>query len=253
MLLAYFGFRLSALCPVARHTLGDRFSGSGRHPPRPSRSLPQRSAYRPPSLRQRQLWERSLDGDDLGAQVLEDCLRSHACILGQLGGGQPLLSSCGRSWHSSLLLRFPCLAPRRSPVARWRPTAPGRFASADALRSSIRPPKLYLDAVVCESRANSILSQPGFGRSERRISVDRMASSRLAGDDRMRQVIVLSLCLSWSASPASAQTTDASYTEALSPSMAAVERSMHATIRRNLAEAAENMPAGEYAFKIGRA
>ena len=31
--------------------------------------------------------------------------------------------------------------------------------------------------------------------------------------------------------------------------MAAVERSMHATIRRNLAEAAENMPAGEYAFK----
>ena len=65
----------------------------------------------------------------------------------------------------------------------------------------------------------------------------------------MRQVIVLPLCLSWSASPASAQTTDASYTEALSPSMAAVERSMHATIRRNLAEAAENMPAGEYAFK----
>jgi len=65
----------------------------------------------------------------------------------------------------------------------------------------------------------------------------------------MRQVIVLSLCLSWSASPASAQTTDASYTEALSRSMAAVERSMHATIRRNLAEAAENMPAGEYAFK----
>lgn len=60
---------------------------------------------------------------------------------------------------------------------------------------------------------------------------------------------MLSLCLSWSASPASAQTTDASYTEALSPSMAAVERSMHATIRRNLAEAAENMPAGEYAFK----
>jgi len=67
------------------------------------------------------------------------------------------------------------------------PTAPGRLASADALRSSIRPPKLYLEAVVCESRANSILSQPGFGRSERRISVNRMASSRLAGDDRVRQ------------------------------------------------------------------
>ena len=65
----------------------------------------------------------------------------------------------------------------------------------------------------------------------------------------MRQGLVLALCLGWSALPARAQTTDASYTETLSPSMAAVERSMHATIRRNLAEAAENMPADEYAFK----
>ena len=65
----------------------------------------------------------------------------------------------------------------------------------------------------------------------------------------MRQVLLLALSLGWSVLPAAAQTTDASYTETLSPSMAAVERSMHATIRRNLAEAAENMPAGEYAFK----
>src|SRR6266851_4256643 len=46
-----------------------------------------------------------------------------------------------------------------------------------------------------------------------------------------------------------AQTTDGSFADALSPSMAAVVKSMHATIRRDLADAAENMPAAEYAFK----
>jgi uncharacterized damage-inducible protein DinB len=47
----------------------------------------------------------------------------------------------------------------------------------------------------------------------------------------------------------SAQTTDAGFNEALSPSMAAVVKAMHATIRRNLAEAAQSMPAEEYSFK----
>ena len=37
--------------------------------------------------------------------------------------------------------------------------------------------------------------------------------------------------------------------DALSPSMAAVVKAMHASIRRNLAEAAESMSAEEYAFK----
>jgi uncharacterized damage-inducible protein DinB len=48
---------------------------------------------------------------------------------------------------------------------------------------------------------------------------------------------------------AQAQTTDGGFAEALSPSMAAVVKAMHATIRRNIAEAAEAMPAGNYAFK----
>lgn len=48
---------------------------------------------------------------------------------------------------------------------------------------------------------------------------------------------------------ASAQTTDAGADASLSPSLASVTKSMHATIRRNIAEAAENMPAEEYAFK----
>ena len=49
-------------------------------------------------------------------------------------------------------------------------------------------------------------------------------------------------------SVASAQTTDAGYPDELSPSLAGSTKAMHAMIRRNLAEAAENMPADEYAF-----
>ena len=48
---------------------------------------------------------------------------------------------------------------------------------------------------------------------------------------------------------ASAQTTDAGFNEALSSSMASVVKNMHATIRQNLAEAAQAMPAEEYSFK----
>ena len=48
---------------------------------------------------------------------------------------------------------------------------------------------------------------------------------------------------------ASAQTTDAAYPDELSPSLAASVNAMHAAIRRNLAQAAENMPSDEYAFR----
>jgi uncharacterized damage-inducible protein DinB len=62
-----------------------------------------------------------------------------------------------------------------------------------------------------------------------------------------RTIIVLLLaCI---AAPAAAQTTDGGYWDALSPSMAAVAKTMHATIRRDLAEAAESMPAEDFAFK----
>src|SRR5262245_54039866 len=49
--------------------------------------------------------------------------------------------------------------------------------------------------------------------------------------------------------PAAAQTTDAGFWDAFSPSMSAVAKAMHGTIRRNLAEAAAAMPAEEFAFK----
>jgi len=50
-------------------------------------------------------------------------------------------------------------------------------------------------------------------------------------------------------STASAQTTGAGYADALTPSLASVARAMHATIRRDLADAARDMPADEYSFR----
>jgi uncharacterized damage-inducible protein DinB len=60
--------------------------------------------------------------------------------------------------------------------------------------------------------------------------------------------VVFSICLFWALS-AAAQTTDAGFNDALSGSMASVVKAMHATIRQNLADAAENMPAAEFSFK----
>src|SRR5437867_12214574 len=65
----------------------------------------------------------------------------------------------------------------------------------------------------------------------------------------MARVLVLTHSLAWISLSAEAQTTDAGYENALSPSLANVAKAMHATIRRNLAEAAESMPAEEYAFR----
>jgi hypothetical protein len=65
----------------------------------------------------------------------------------------------------------------------------------------------------------------------------------------MKRSILLVFMLASVAVPAAAQTTDAGFWDALSPSLAKVAKVMHSTIRRNLAEAAENMPAADYSFK----
>ena len=57
------------------------------------------------------------------------------------------------------------------------------------------------------------------------------------------------LCLVSVPMSVAAQTTDSGSNEVLSPSWAATVQAMHATIRRNLAEAAQSMPAEEFAFK----
>jgi len=60
--------------------------------------------------------------------------------------------------------------------------------------------------------------------------------------------LALTFSLLGIAAGAAAQTTGAGYGDALSPSLAAVAKAMHGTIRQNLARAAEAMPADEYAF-----
>jgi uncharacterized damage-inducible protein DinB len=65
----------------------------------------------------------------------------------------------------------------------------------------------------------------------------------------MLRRLLWSLCLVSLPLSAVAQTTDAGFNDALSPSMASVVNAMHATIRRNLAEAAAQMPADDYSFK----
>ena len=65
----------------------------------------------------------------------------------------------------------------------------------------------------------------------------------------MRRAILALFVLACAATPAGAQTSDAGFWTQLSPSMATTAKTMHASIRRNLAEAAELMPASEYSFK----
>ena len=66
----------------------------------------------------------------------------------------------------------------------------------------------------------------------------------------MLRLLMLAFVFAYVTLPrASAQATDVGYPDELSPSLAGVAKAMHAAIRRDLAEAAENMPADEYAFR----
>lgn len=65
----------------------------------------------------------------------------------------------------------------------------------------------------------------------------------------MRRLFIVAFIFACVTLPtAFAQTSDAGY-DTLSPSLASVAKTMNATIRRNLADAAEEMPAKEYAFR----
>jgi uncharacterized damage-inducible protein DinB len=65
----------------------------------------------------------------------------------------------------------------------------------------------------------------------------------------MRRIAALLVCMQVIAAAAAAQTSDGGFDKALSTSLASMAKAMHATIRRDLAEAAEAMPAEDYAFK----
>ena len=65
----------------------------------------------------------------------------------------------------------------------------------------------------------------------------------------MRQALFVALAIQALAADASAQTSDGGFDKALSPSLAATAKAMHATIRRDLAEAADALPASDFSFK----
>jgi uncharacterized damage-inducible protein DinB len=66
----------------------------------------------------------------------------------------------------------------------------------------------------------------------------------------MRKALIITAILFQAAATAAyAQTSDGGFDKLLSSSLAASAKAMHGTIRRNLAEAAEAMPAGDFGFK----
>jgi uncharacterized damage-inducible protein DinB len=67
---------------------------------------------------------------------------------------------------------------------------------------------------------------------------------------RLRHALVLAIAVHAACTAAAfAQTSDGRFDKLLSPSFAATAKAMHATIRRNIAEAVEAMPAEEFGFK----
>jgi len=65
----------------------------------------------------------------------------------------------------------------------------------------------------------------------------------------MRQALSVAIAIHLLCAAAYAQTSDGGFDKALSPSLAATAKAMHATIRRDIAEAAETMPAEDFGFK----
>ena len=65
----------------------------------------------------------------------------------------------------------------------------------------------------------------------------------------MRQALSVAITIHMLCAAAYAQTSDGGFDKALSPSLAATAKAMHATIRRDIAESAETMPGEDFGFK----
>ena len=65
----------------------------------------------------------------------------------------------------------------------------------------------------------------------------------------MRQALAAAIAIHMLGAAAYAQTSDGGFDKALSPSLAATAKAMHATIRRDVAEAADAIPAEDFGFK----
>jgi len=71
----------------------------------------------------------------------------------------------------------------------------------------------------------------------------------LEGNITMRHYLAIAITLHVFTAAAYAQTSDGGFDKVLSPSMAATAKAMHATIRRDIADAANAIPAEDYGFK----
>jgi uncharacterized damage-inducible protein DinB len=65
----------------------------------------------------------------------------------------------------------------------------------------------------------------------------------------MRQALAAAIAIHMLGAAAYAQTSDGGFDKALSASLAATAKAMHATIRRDVAEAADALPAEDFGFK----
>jgi uncharacterized damage-inducible protein DinB len=65
----------------------------------------------------------------------------------------------------------------------------------------------------------------------------------------MRHIPAVAIAIHTLCAAAYAQTSDGGFDKALSPSLAATAKAMHATIRRDLADAADALPAEDFGFK----
>jgi uncharacterized damage-inducible protein DinB len=65
----------------------------------------------------------------------------------------------------------------------------------------------------------------------------------------MGQALAVVIAIHALCAAAYAQTSDGGFDKALSPSLAATAKAMHATIRRDVADAADTMPAEDFGFK----
>src|SRR5262249_9164585 len=65
----------------------------------------------------------------------------------------------------------------------------------------------------------------------------------------IRQSVAVAIAIHTLSVAAYAQTSDGGFDKALSPSLAATAKAMHATIRRDIAEAADTMAAEDFGFK----
>jgi len=65
----------------------------------------------------------------------------------------------------------------------------------------------------------------------------------------MRKILIAGIALHLLSAAAYAQVSDGGFDKLLSPSMAASEKAMFATIRRDLADAADALPAADFSFK----